>query len=80
MADADGDFTVDYTVVGTCQELEKKYLRLTSAPDPRTVRPEPVLRKTLEHIRNRIAAFELDGSETQAQQYLHLPEHAESIP
>ena len=48
-----------------CQELEKKYLRLTSAPDPRTVRPEPVLRKTLEHIRNRIAAFELDGSETQ---------------
>ena len=78
MADADGDFTVDYTVVGTCQELEKKYLRLTSAPDPRTVRPEPVLRKTLEHIRNRIAAFELDGSETQVQ-CLIVSEHMESM-
>ena len=25
------------TVKGTCQEVEKKYLRLTSAPDPNTV-------------------------------------------
>jgi len=27
------------TVKGTCQEIEKKYLRLTSAPDPSTVKP-----------------------------------------
>jgi len=26
------------TVKGTCQEVEKRYLRLTSAPDPATVR------------------------------------------
>eukprot|EP00250_Pteridium_aquilinum_P020939 c24992_g1_i2 orf=676-3387(-) len=35
------------TVKGTCQEVEKRYLRLTSAPDPNTVRPEEVLRKAL---------------------------------
>ena len=32
-------------VVGTCQELEKHYFRLTSAPNPETVRPEAVLRR-----------------------------------
>ncbi|KAG9453732.1 hypothetical protein H6P81_006636 [Aristolochia fimbriata] len=35
------------TVKGTCQEIEKRYLRLTSAPDPATVRPEEVLEKAL---------------------------------
>ncbi|XP_010509029.1 PREDICTED: SAC3 family protein A-like [Camelina sativa] len=35
------------TVKGTCQEIEKRYLRLTSAPDPATVRPEDVLEKAL---------------------------------
>lgn len=38
----------EYTVVGTSQKLEKPYLRLTSAPDPASVRPLPVLRKTLD--------------------------------
>lgn len=28
--------------------MEKQYLRLTSAPDPTTVRPLPILRQTLE--------------------------------
>uniref|UniRef100_A0A175YP22 PCI domain-containing protein n=1 Tax=Daucus carota subsp. sativus TaxID=79200 RepID=A0A175YP22_DAUCS len=36
-----------FTVKGTCQEVEKCYLRLTSAPDPATVRPEKVLEKAL---------------------------------
>ncbi|PON91508.1 SAC3/GANP/THP [Trema orientale] len=35
------------TVKGTCQEIEKRYLRLTSAPDPATVRPEEVVEKAL---------------------------------
>ncbi|CAL0320640.1 unnamed protein product [Lupinus luteus] len=35
------------TVKGTCQEIEKRYLRLTSAPDPATVRPEEILEKAL---------------------------------
>lgn len=34
-------------VVGTSQELLKRYLRLTSAPNPANVRPEAVLRQTL---------------------------------
>ncbi|OAY83563.1 hypothetical protein ACMD2_00276 [Ananas comosus] len=38
------------TVKGTCQEIEKRYLRLTSAPDPSTVRPEDVLEKSLHMV------------------------------
>ena len=34
-------------VVGTCEVPEKEYFRLTSAPDPSTVRPERVLRQAL---------------------------------
>ncbi|CAK9155090.1 unnamed protein product [Ilex paraguariensis] len=40
------------TVKGTCQEIEKRYLRLTSAPDPSTVRPEEVLEKALGMVQN----------------------------
>ncbi|KAL8162210.1 hypothetical protein V2J09_013699, partial [Rumex salicifolius] len=40
------------TVRGTCQEIEKRYLRLTSAPDPATVRPEEVLEKALLMVLN----------------------------
>ncbi|KAF9674811.1 hypothetical protein SADUNF_Sadunf10G0165800 [Salix dunnii] len=40
------------TVKGTCQEIEKRYLRLTSAPDPSTVRPEEVLEKALLMVHN----------------------------
>ncbi|KAG0540046.1 hypothetical protein BDA96_03G374900 [Sorghum bicolor] len=42
------DFDWDaLTIKGTCQQIEKQYLRLTSAPDPTTVRPEDVLEKAL---------------------------------
>lgn len=37
-------------VIGTCQDLEKQYLRLTSAPDPAMVRPPNVLNRALEHV------------------------------
>lgn len=40
------------TVKGTCQEIEKRYLRLTSAPDPATVRPEEVLEKALNMVKS----------------------------
>ncbi|KAF3767651.1 hypothetical protein M406DRAFT_252297 [Cryphonectria parasitica EP155] len=40
-------------VVGTCETLEKSYLRLTAPPKPETVRPERVLRKTLELLKRQ---------------------------
>lgn len=40
-------------LVGTCQNLEKNYLRLTSAPIPELVRPLPVLKKTLKLLRSK---------------------------
>ncbi|KAJ3269712.1 hypothetical protein HDV01_001102 [Terramyces sp. JEL0728] len=41
------------SIIGTCQDLEKPYLRLTTAPDPSTVRPLSVLTKTLEHLKQK---------------------------
>lgn len=43
----------EYTIVGTCQKLEKPYLRLTSAPDPATVRPLPVLKLALKMLKDK---------------------------
>ncbi|KAL4738894.1 SAC3/GANP/Nin1/mts3/eIF-3 p25 family-domain-containing protein [Aspergillus similis] len=40
-------------VVGKCQDLEKRYFRLTSAPNPDTVRPLPVLMKTLDLLKKK---------------------------
>ncbi|KAG8531550.1 uncharacterized protein KY384_003180 [Bacidia gigantensis] len=40
-------------VIGRCQDLEKKYFRLTSAPNPDTVRPLPILGKTLEFLKKK---------------------------
>lgn len=43
----------DGPVVGTCQNLEKKYFRLTAAPKPEHVRPPYILRQTLELLKKR---------------------------
>jgi hypothetical protein len=40
-------------VVGTCQTLEKRYFRLTSAPIPSQVRPEYILRQTLDLLKKK---------------------------
>lgn len=40
-------------VVGTCQVLEKQYFRLTAAPVPSQVRPEHILRQTLELLKKK---------------------------
>jgi hypothetical protein len=71
-----GDIELDFTVQGTSTVVEKKYLRLTSAPDPRSVRPEPVLRQALDRIRERIVEFgDLHGQE----QYMYLWEQMKSV-
>lgn len=43
-------------VVGTCARVEKDYFRLTSAPDPATVRPQTVLENALAQLRTKWAA------------------------
>lgn len=40
-------------VIGRSEKLEKNYFRLTSAPNPDTVRPLPVLQKTLELLKRK---------------------------
>lgn len=45
---------------GTCTDLEKSYFRLTSAPDPATVRPEPVLHRALARLVRLIASGEVN--------------------
>lgn len=40
----------DSSLAGTCKSLEKRYLRLTSAPEPSTVRPLSVLKLSLKHV------------------------------
>ena len=40
-------------VIGRCLDLEKRYFRLTSTPNPDTVRPLPVLAKTLELLKQK---------------------------
>lgn len=40
-------------IVGTCEVLEKKYLRLTAPPVSSNVRPEPILRQTLDLLKKK---------------------------
>ncbi|KAG0351087.1 hypothetical protein BG005_009420 [Podila minutissima] len=42
-----------HTIVGTSTKLEKSYLRLTSAPDPSTVRPPHILEQTLQLLKSK---------------------------
>ncbi|KAG2429359.1 hypothetical protein HXX76_011125 [Chlamydomonas incerta] len=56
--DEDRPFGGGQVVVGTSNNLEKSYFRLTSQPEPSSVRPEPVLARALERLVRLIAARE----------------------
>ncbi|OMJ82573.1 hypothetical protein SteCoe_16681 [Stentor coeruleus] len=43
----------EWKIIGTCKELEKPFFRLTSKPDPKTIRPESVLKKALAWLKER---------------------------
>ncbi|CAL1526348.1 unnamed protein product [Lymnaea stagnalis] len=43
----------EFTVIGTCQDLEKPYLRLTGAPDSKQIRPPSVLKKALANVQEK---------------------------
>jgi hypothetical protein len=48
------------TIKGTCQNIEKSYFRLTSAPDPSDVRPEEILNLALKMISKKWKNREAD--------------------
>lgn len=58
-------------IVGTLEALEKSYLRLTSAPDPSTVRPEHVLEQCL--------AYVIKKFKTTNNQYLYINDQLKAI-
>ena len=41
------------SIKGTCMTVEKSYFRLTQAPDPSDVRPEPVLLEALKMLESK---------------------------
>lgn len=59
-ADDEMKFISSEAIVGTCMTMEKIYIRLQSMPDPETVRPERVLIKWAERLKEKYETDEAD--------------------
>ena len=55
---------MDEPVKGSCMDIEKDYFRLNEAPDPSSVRPPAVLRKSLENVKRCVRARQWPGCVT----------------
>mmetsp|Transcript_10302 Transcript_10302/g.15489 ORF Transcript_10302/g.15489 Transcript_10302/m.15489 type:complete len:509 (-) Transcript_10302:757-2283(-) len=55
-----GSLESNTIIKGTCTNLEKKYLRLTTAADPSLIRPERILKESVEMIKRKWKAREVD--------------------
>lgn len=58
-------------IIGYLKNLEKRYLRLTSAPDPSSVRPQNILEKSLD--------FVLDKFKNTNKQYTYINDQLKAI-
>ena len=60
IAEVADEFNPDIKILGTCEKLEKFFLRLTSAPKAEVVRPAKVIRLAMENLVARIANEDIE--------------------
>ena len=65
--DYQNEYTAPVKVIGTCQTLEKGFLRLTSAPDPKQVRPRAVLQRAVAALQAKWNSQSLEYEDTTGQ-------------
>ena len=72
LMDSNNDFNIEtLQIIGTSQILEKDYFRLTTAPDPTTVRPLEILKKSLIQLKNKWKSGNLE--------YIHICSQLKAI-